>query len=78
MIHQRNESILFSPGGIGMLSPALLFIIHYLTPSSLVKSFPNTLLPPLTPLSPTIYLQRSKMKIMTNFISLIYSYFELP
>ena len=34
MIHQRNESILFSPGGIGMFSLALLLIIHYLIPPS--------------------------------------------
>jgi hypothetical protein len=32
MIHQRDESILFSPGGIGMFSLALLLIIHYLIP----------------------------------------------
>ena len=37
MIHQRNESILFSPGGISMFSLALLLIIHYLIhPSSQV------------------------------------------
>jgi hypothetical protein len=34
MIHQRNESILFSPGGIGMFSLALLLIIRYLIPLS--------------------------------------------
>lgn len=34
MTHQRNESILFSPGGIGMVSIAFYFIICYLTPSS--------------------------------------------
>jgi hypothetical protein len=34
MIHQRNESILFSPGGIGMFSLALLLIIRYLIPPS--------------------------------------------
>ena len=37
MIYQRNESILFSPGGIGMVSLALLLVIPYLIfPSSQV------------------------------------------
>jgi hypothetical protein len=34
MIHQRNESKLFSHGGIGMLLLVLLLVLHYLIPSS--------------------------------------------
>jgi len=34
MIHQRNELILFSHGGIGMFLLALLLIIRYLIPPS--------------------------------------------
>ena len=34
MIYQRNESKLFSHGGIGMLLLALLLVIHYLIPPS--------------------------------------------
>ena len=38
MIYQRNESILFSPGGIGMFSLALLLFVicHLIPPSSQV------------------------------------------
>ena len=34
MMHQRTESTLFSLGGIGMFSLALLLVIHYLIPPS--------------------------------------------